>query len=87
MMKNSEEFGPRIYRSSIPQPINFKNQSKSKREFDSLWNIKPFNKQDSLRLKLANDLPGLKLNKENQKVINKLDSPRIYKTPMIPTKK
>jgi WD40 repeat protein len=87
MMKNSDDYGPRIYRSSIPQQINLNIQSKSKREFDSLWSIKPFNRQDSIKLKLVNSLPGLSINKENQKVIKQLDSVRIYKTPMINLKK
>ncbi len=89
MMKNSEEYGPRIFKTKIPNPIanQTANPSKLQKDFDSMWKPNPLSKEDSLLIKQGKN-PSLPNNsKSNKPTPTKLDSARIYKTPMNPVKK
>ena len=89
MMKNSEEYGPRIFKAKIPVPAKtlLSNTSKLQKDFDSLWKPNPLSKEDSLLIKQGKN-PSLPNNSKSGNTIpTKLDSARIYKTPMNPVKK
>lgn len=90
MMKNSDDFGPRIYESKIPKPQTTSikpGASNLQKGFDSLWTAKPMSKQDSLRLKISPAGVNPVKTQSTKTMMNKLDSARIYKTPMNPSKK
>lgn len=87
-MKGSENYGPRIYKSGIQlentQQIPRFNPLKL--EMDSIIAKRKLSKQDSIRFKAL--LQPIKLESPDKKPVEpKIDSPRIYKTPMQPKKK
>ena len=88
-MKNNEKLRPRIFKTKIPNQLKNQvpNQSKLQKDFDSMWKPNPLSKEDSLLLKQGKN-PSLPNNSKSGKTIpTKLDTARIYKTPMNPVTK
>lgn len=87
-MKSSSDFGPRVYRSGI-QLENIQlipRFNPLKLEMDSILAKRKLTKQDSIRFKSV--LAPSKIEIDSKKPAEpKIDSPRIYKTPMNPKKK
>ncbi|MCA0426483.1 MAG: WD40 repeat domain-containing protein [Bacteroidetes bacterium] len=87
-MKSSSDFGPRIYRSGIHMENTqlIPRFNPLKLEMDSILAKRKLTKQDSARFKSV--LFPSKIEIDSKKPAEpKIDSPRIYKTPMNPKKK